>query len=53
MTCGSAVISGYVPSTDATIVTQLLEAGATITGKLNMEDIAFSGSGEMLATAPF
>lgn len=53
MTCGSAVFSGYVPSTDATIVTQLLEAGATITGKLNMENSAFSGSGEMLATAPF
>lgn len=52
MTCGSAVFSGYVPSTDATIVTQLLEAGATITGKLNMEDMAFSGSGEMSAHGP-
>lgn len=52
MTCGSDVFSGYVPSTDATIVTRLLGAGATITGKLNMEDMAFSGSGEMSAHGP-
>ena len=52
MTCGSDVFSGYVPSTDATIVTRLLEAGATITGKLNMENMAFSGSGEMSAHGP-
>lgn len=52
MTCGSAVFSGYVPSTDATIATRLLEAGATITGKLNMEDMAFSGSGEMSVHGP-
>ncbi len=49
MTCGSEVFDDYVPSTDATIVTRLLEAGATITGKLNMENMAFSGSGEMSA----
>lgn len=52
MTCGSAVFSGYVPSTDATIATRLLEAGATIAGKLNMENMAFSGSGEMSAHGP-
>lgn len=52
MTCGSDVLAGYIPSTDATIVTRLLEAGATITGKLNMEDMAFSGSGEMSAHGP-
>lgn len=50
MTCGSKLFKGYVPETDATIVTRLLEAGATITGKLNMEDMAFSGSGELSAT---
>jgi amidase len=52
MTCGSKLFEGYVPSTDATIVTRLLDAGATITGKLNMEDMAFSGSGELSATGP-
>ncbi|HET7324690.1 MAG TPA: amidase [Halococcus sp.] len=52
MTLGSKLFDGYVPSTDATIVTRLLDAGATITGKLNMEDMAFSGSGELSATGP-
>jgi len=52
MTCGSKLFDGYVPETDATIVTRLLDAGATITGKLNMEDLAFSGSGELSATGP-
>ncbi len=52
MTAGSKLFDGYVPSTDATIVTRLLDAGATITGKLNMEDMAFSGSGELSATGP-
>jgi amidase len=52
LTCGSAVLSEYVPSTDATVATRLLEAGATITGKLNMEDMAFSGSGELSAHGP-
>ncbi len=52
MTCGSKLFEGYVPRTDATIVTRLLGAGATITGKLNMEDMAFSGSGELSATGP-
>lgn len=52
MTCGSKLFEGFVPSTDATIVTRLLDAGATVTGKLNMEDMAFSGSGELSATGP-
>ncbi|MFC6988497.1 amidase [Haloplanus sp. GCM10025708] len=52
MTCGSKLFEGYVPQIDATIVTRMLDAGATITGKLNMEDMAFSGSGELSATGP-
>ncbi|PSQ11339.1 Asp-tRNA(Asn)/Glu-tRNA(Gln) amidotransferase GatCAB subunit A [Halobacteriales archaeon QS_5_70_15] len=52
MTLGSKLFEGYVPTTDATIATRLLDAGATITGKLNMEDMAFSGSGELSATGP-
>ncbi|MDS0261143.1 amidase [Haloarcula sp. S1CR25-12] len=36
LTNGSRVMEGYVPACDATIVTRLLEAGATITGKTNL-----------------
>jgi amidase len=40
LTFGCRFLDGYVPSFDATVVTRLLLAGATIVGKLNME--AFS-----------
>jgi amidase len=36
LTNGSRVMEGYVPACDATIVTRLLDAGATITGKTNL-----------------
>lgn len=52
MTCGSKPLAEYVPSEDATIVERLLDAGATIAGKLNMEDMAYSGTGELSATGP-
>jgi len=52
MTLGSKLFEGYVPSVDATIVTRLLDAGGTVTAKLNMEDMALSGSGELSATGP-
>jgi len=52
MTAGSKLFEGYVPSIDATVVRRLLDGGATITAKLNMEDMAFSGSGELSATGP-
>ena len=52
MTCGSRPLAGYVPSEDATIVERLLDAGGTIVGKLNMEDMAYSGTGELSATGP-
>lgn len=40
---GSATLEGYVPLRDATVVTRLLEAGATIAGKSVCEDLCFSG----------
>ncbi|OLT43171.1 amidase [Saccharomonospora sp. CUA-673] len=40
---GSRTVEGFVPSRDATVVTRLLEAGATITGKAVCEDLCFSG----------
>ena len=49
LTCGSLVMEGYAPQTDATIVTRLLDAGAEIVAGLNMEDFAFSGAGDTSA----
>ncbi|MET0190252.1 MAG: amidase [Pseudonocardia sediminis] len=43
MTNGSATVEGFVPRRDATVVTRLLEAGATIAGKSMCEDLCFSG----------
>ena len=44
MTNGSRTVEGFVPRRDATIVTRLLAAGATITGKAMCEDLCFSGA---------
>lgn len=41
---GSRTVEGYVPRRDATVVTRLLAAGATIAGKAVCEDLCFSGS---------
>ena len=40
---GSRTVEGFVPTRDATVVTRLLAAGATITGKAVCEDLCFSG----------
>ena len=52
MTCGSQVMEGYVPTADATVVTRLLEAGARVVGKTNMDDMAFTGNGHSSAFGP-
>lgn len=44
MANGSRSVDGFVPRRDATVVTRLLEAGATITGKAVCEDLCFSGA---------
>ena len=44
MTNGSATVEGFVPRRDATAVTRLLAAGATVTGKSMCEDLCFSGA---------
>src|SRR5204863_5366030 len=41
---GSHTLEGFVPTRDATVVSRLLAAGATITGKAVCEDLCFSGS---------
>lgn len=52
MTCASLVLDGYVPDVDATIVTRLLDAGAEIVAKLNMDNFAFSGRGDTSSFGP-
>lgn len=52
MTCGSAVVDGYTPAFDATLVTRLLSAGGDIVGKTNLDDMAFSGNGHSSAFGP-
>jgi amidase len=49
MTNGSRLLQHFVPDIDATVVERLLDAGATIVGKLNMDDFGFAGTGETSA----
>jgi amidase len=49
---GSRTLEGFVPSRDATVVTRLLGAGATIAGKAVCEDLCFSGSSHTSVTGP-
>src|SRR5205085_6207754 len=49
---GSRTLEGFVPTRDATVVTRLLAAGATITGKSVCEDLCFSGGSHTSATGP-
>ncbi len=49
---GSATVEGFVPRRDATIVTRLLTAGATIAGKSVCEDMCFSGGSHTAKTGP-
>lgn len=45
-TCGSRILSGYVPIFDATCVRRLREAGMVLLGKLNMDEFAMGSSTE-------
>jgi amidase len=49
---GSRTIEGFIPTRDATIVTRLLAAGATIAGKAVCEDLCFSGGSHTSRTGP-
>ena len=40
---GASTLEGYVPEIDATVVTRLLDAGATVVGKAHCEYFCFSG----------
>src|SRR6266571_2493063 len=49
---GSAIVEGFVPRRDATVVTRLLAAGAVVTGKAVCENLCFSGGSHTSATGP-
>ncbi len=49
---GSAILEGFVPDVDATVVTRILDAGGTILGKANCEAFCFSGNSYTNATGP-
>lgn len=40
MTCGSQVMKGFIPSSDAVVIDRLREAGATIGAKTNLSEFA-------------
>lgn len=52
MMIGASTFEGYVPEIDATIVTRLLDAGATILGKSACEYFCFSGGSHTGASGP-
>lgn len=49
---GASTLEGYVPDLDATIVTRMLDAGATIMGKAHCEYFCLSGGSHTNATGP-
>lgn len=49
---GSSTLEGYVPEMDATIVTRLLDAGATVMGKVHCECFCLSGGSHTSALGP-
>jgi amidase len=49
---GSKTVEGYVPRRDATVVSRLLAAGATIAGKAVCEELCFDGGSHTSKTGP-
>lgn len=49
---GASVLEGYVPEIDATVVTRLLDAGATIAGKAHCEYYCVSGGSHTGSMGP-
>ena len=49
---GTVTLEGYVPESDATIVTRILEAGGEIVGKAVCENLCFSGGSHTSDTGP-
>jgi len=49
---GTKILDGYTPPVDGTIVTRILDAGATITGKSVCENYCFSGGSHTSDSGP-
>ncbi len=49
---GSSTLEGYIPDVDATIITRLLDAGATVLGKSHCECFCMSGGSHTGAQGP-
>lgn len=49
---GSSTLEGYVPDLDATVVTRMLDAGATIVGKAHCEHFCLSGGSHTCSAGP-
>ena len=49
---GSSIMEGYTPEIDATIVTRMLDEGATIVGKAHSENFCLSGGSHTNAKGP-
>ena len=49
---GSPILEGYVGEVDATIITRLLDAGATLAGKAHCENLCLSGGSHTNARGP-